>query len=282
VTDADATPPPPRAGASGNARASTAALHYDRRDVENMVQLSDVHLAFGEKPILTGISFLVERGETLVVMGASGAGKSTVLRLVLGILKPDLGSVLVIGTDMARAQPEEMDAVRARIGMVFQGGALFDSLTVGENVGFRLLEHGNLSDEEIAEEVREKLSFVDLEPGVADQMPAQLSGGMRKRVALARAMVGEPEILLYDEPTTGLDPITSETINQLLVKVRQVRDTASVVVTHDLDSAFTVGTRFAMLHQGHIIFDGTKREFLECGDPYVQEFIHLRRSTLAP
>jgi phospholipid/cholesterol/gamma-HCH transport system ATP-binding protein len=181
---------------------------------------------------------------------------------------------------MARAEATDLDAVRARIGMVFQGGALFDSLTVGENVGFRLLEAGQLSDEDIAHEVREKLSFVNLAAEVADQMPAQLSGGMRKRVAIARAMVGEPEILLYDEPTTGLDPITSETINDLLVKVRHARDAASIVVTHDLDSAFAVGTRFAMLHEGHIIFDGTQREFLQSSHPYVQEFIHLRKTGL--
>ncbi len=280
MTDSDATPSGLRTGAPESPRRSTGRLYYDRHDVENMVELRDVHTTLGDKRVLEGVSFLVERGETLVVMGASGVGKSTVLRLVLGILKADLGSVLVAGTDMARAQPAELDAVRARIGMVFQGGALFDSLTVGENVGFRLLEGGGLSDEEIAEEVREKLSFVDLEAQVADQMPAQLSGGMRKRVAIARAMVGEPEILLYDEPTTGLDPITSERINQLLVKVRHARDTASIVVTHDLDSAFAVGTRFAMLHGGQIIFDGTKREFLESSDPYVQEFIHLRKSAL--
>jgi phospholipid/cholesterol/gamma-HCH transport system ATP-binding protein len=255
-------------------------LDYDRHDVENMVELRDVHLMLGDKPVLQGISLLLERGETLVVMGASGVGKSTVLRLVLGILKPDRGSVFVAGTDMARAQPVELDAVRTRIGMVFQSGALFDSLTVGENVGFRLLEGGKLSDEEIAEEVREKLSFVDLASGVAEHMPAQLSGGMRKRVAIARAMVGEPELLLYDEPTTGLDPISSERINHLLVKVRHARHTASIVVTHDLDSAFAIGTRFAMLHEGHIICDGTKREFLESSDPYVQEFIHLRKPAL--
>jgi phospholipid/cholesterol/gamma-HCH transport system ATP-binding protein len=204
-----------------------------------------------------------------------------VLRLVLGILKPDQGSVLVAGVELARAAAEELDAVRARIGMVFQGGALFDSLTVGENVGFRLQERGEHSDEEILEEVREKLSFVDLEPEIADLMPAELSGGMRKRVAIARAMVGAPDILLYDEPTTGLDPITSETINELLIKLRQVREAASIVVTHDVDAAFTVGTRFAMLYDGRIIFDGTKQEFLASSDAYVQEFIHLRKSTLS-
>ena len=257
-------------------------LAYDRHDVENAVELEDVHLAFGEKRVLKGVTFLVERGETLVVMGASGVGKSTILRLVLGILKPDVGSVLVAGTDMARASPDEIGAVRDRIGMVFQAGALFDSLTVGDNVGFRLVEQAELPEEEIEREVHEKLSFVDLEPEIADQMPAQLSGGMRKRVALARAMVGDPDILLYDEPTTGLDPITSETINRLIVKLRQVRDAASIVVTHDLDAAFAVGTRFAMLHEGHIVFDGTRDAFLASTHPYVQEFVHLRRSTIGP
>lgn len=256
-----------------------ARLHYDRHHVENMVELQDVHLGFGDKQVLNGVSLLVERGETLVVMGASGVGKSTVLRLVLGILRPQRGSVVVTGTNMAEASRAEIDAVRERIGMVFQAGALFDSLTIGENVGFRLSEKGELSDEEIAEEVTEKLSFVNLEPEVAELMPAELSGGMRKRVAIARAMIGEPDIILYDEPTTGLDPITSETINKLIIKLRQAHAGASIVVTHDLDSAFIVGTRFAMLHGGHIIFDGDKRQFLESEDPYVQEFVHLRKST---
>ena len=259
---------------------SREPLHYDRAHVQNMVELRDVHLSFGEKRILEGVSFLVERGECLVVMGASGVGKSTVLRLVLGILRPDQGSVVVTGTDMTEAGEDERDAVRERLGMVFQGGALFDSMTVGENVGFRLYERGELTEEEIAEEVREKLSFVDLEPEVAELMPAELSGGMRKRVALARAMIGEPDIILYDEPTTGLDPITSETIDQLIIKLRKSRDTASIVVTHELDSAFSIGTRFGMLHRGHIIFDGPKEEFLNSPDPYIQEFIHLRKSTL--
>lgn len=284
----EGSPSPATPATTAAARPTTAApedsettLHYDRHDIENMVELRDAHLSFGEKHILKGISVLVEKGETLVIMGASGVGKSTVLRLVLGILKPSAGCILVAGTDMTKAGKLEVDAVRDRIGMVFQGGALFDSLTVGENVGFRLTEKGKLSDEEITEDVREKLSFVDLKPEVAELMPAELSGGMRKRVALARAMIGEPDIILYDEPTTGLDPITSERINQLIIKLRKARSAASVVVTHDLDSAFTIGTRFAMLHDGLIIFDGTKQEFLDSDDPYVQEFIHLRKSTLA-
>jgi phospholipid/cholesterol/gamma-HCH transport system ATP-binding protein len=263
------------------AAAPAEPLHYDRTDVENMVELRAAHLSFGEKQILKGVSFLVEEGETLVIMGASGVGKSTILRLVLGILKPDAGSVVVADTDMSAASPEQISRVRDRIGMVFQSGALFDSLTVGENVAFRLREKGELSDAEIEDEVREKLSFVDLAPEVANLMPAELSGGMRKRVALARAMVGDPDLILYDEPTTGLDPITSEKINQLIIKLRKAREAASIVVTHDLDTAFTVGTRFGMIHQGHMIFDGPKHEFLASPDPYVQEFIHLRKSTLS-
>ena len=257
----------------------TQPLDYDRADVENMVELRNAHVAFGDKQVLKGVTFLVERGETLVVMGASGGGKSTVLRLVLGILKPAAGEVIVGGTDMVGAGPDELNAARERIGMVFQAGALFDSLTVGENVGFRLREKGDRTDEEIEREVLEKLSFVDLKPEVAQLMPAELSGGMRKRVALARAMVGEPDIILYDEPTTGLDPITSETIDQLIIKARKARSAASIVVTHELDSAFAVGTRFAMLHEGHIIFDGNKQEFLASTDAYIQEFIHLRKAT---
>ena len=246
-------------------------------DAENrMIDLEDVHLAFGEKVILDGIWLEVDRGETLVVMGGSGTGKSTILRIILGLLEPDAGSVYVHGVNIVHASQEVLDQVRSEIGMVFQGGALFDSLTVGENLGFRLQDKGGLSQEEIDRLVDEKLSFVDLDPHVKNLMPAELSGGMRKRVAIARAVMGSPRIVLYDEPTTGLDPITSETINMLIKKLRDQNNVASIVVTHDIGSALTVGDRFAMLKEGHIIFEGDADAVQNTDDPYVRTFIDAR------
>jgi phospholipid/cholesterol/gamma-HCH transport system ATP-binding protein len=248
-------------------------------DPENrMIDLEDVHLAFGDKVILDGIWLEVDRGETLVVMGGSGTGKSTILRIILGLLEPDDGRVFVHGVNIAHANQEVLDEVRSQIGMVFQGGALFDSLTVGENLGFRLHEEGGHDEAEIEDLVQEKLSFVDLEPRVRNLMPAELSGGMRKRVAIARAVMGSPRIVLYDEPTTGLDPITSETINGLIKKLRDQENVASVVVTHDIGSALTVGNRFAMLKDGHIIFEGDADEVQSTEDEYVRTFIDARMS----
>ena len=246
-------------------------------DPENrMIDLEDVHLAFGEKVILDGIWLEVDRGETLVVMGGSGTGKSTILRIILGLLEPDAGSVYVHGVNIVHAGQEVLDQVRGEIGMVFQGGALFDSLAVGENLGFRLHDKGELSELEIDRLVDEKLSFVNLEPHVKNLMPAELSGGMRKRVAIARAVMGSPRIVLYDEPTTGLDPITSETINMLIKKLRDQNNVASIVVTHDIGSALTVGDRFAMLKEGHIIFEGDADAVQNTDDPYVRTFIDAR------
>ena len=246
-------------------------------DAENrMIDLEDVHLAFGEKVILDGIWLEVDRGETLVVMGGSGTGKSTILRIILGLLEPDAGSVYVHGVNIVHANQEILDQVRGEIGMVFQGGALFDSLTVGENLAFRLHDKGELSELEIDRLVDEKLSFVNLEPHVKNLMPAELSGGMRKRVAIARAVMGSPRIVLYDEPTTGLDPITSETINMLIKKLRDQNNVASIVVTHDIGSALTVGDRFAMLKEGHIIFEGDADAVQNTDDPYVRTFIDAR------
>lgn len=246
-------------------------------DAENrMIDLEDVHLAFGEKVVLDGVWIEVDRGETMVVMGGSGQGKSTILKIVLGLLEPAEGRVYVHGVDVTHASQKVLDEVRRDIGMVFQGGALFDSLTVGENLGFRLRDEGEHEEEEVRRLVEEKLSFVDLEPQVANLMPAELSGGMRKRVALARAIMGSPRIVLYDEPTTGLDPITSEKINELIKKLRDQQNVASVVVTHDIGSALTVGDRFAMLKDGKIVFDGDSREIMETDDEYLRTFIDAR------
>jgi len=248
-------------------------------DPENrMIDLENVHLAFGEKVILDGIWLEVDRGETLVVMGGSGTGKSTILRIILGLLEPDAGHVYVHGVNIVHANQEVLDQVRGQIGMVFQGGALFDSLTVGENLAFRLHDEGNHAEDEIERLVKEKLSFVNLEPSVKNLMPAELSGGMRKRVAIARAVMGSPQIVLYDEPTTGLDPITSETINALINKLRDQQNVASIVVTHDIGSALTVGNRFAMLKDGHIIFEGDADAVRTTDDEYVRSFIDARMS----
>lgn len=246
-------------------------------DPENrMIDLEDVHLAFGEMVILDGIWLEVDRGETLVVMGGSGTGKSTILRIILGLLEPGAGQVYVHGVNIVQANQEVLNEVRSQMGMVFQGGALFDSLTVGENLGFRLRDEGGHAEEEVQRLIEEKLSFVDLEPRVMNLMPAELSGGMRKRVAIARAVMGSPRIVLYDEPTTGLDPITSEVINGLIQKLRDQENVASIVVTHDIGSALTVGDRFAMLKDGHIIFEGNADEVQNTDDEYVRTFIDAR------
>jgi phospholipid/cholesterol/gamma-HCH transport system ATP-binding protein len=246
-------------------------------DPENrMIDLEDVYLSFGDNTVLGGIWLEVDRGETLVVMGGSGQGKSTILRIILGLLEPDSGRVYVHGVNVSHASQEVLDQVRRQIGMVFQGGALFDSLTVGDNLGFRLHEEKGHDDDEINDLVVEKLSFVDLEPKVANLMPAELSGGMRKRVALARAIMGSPKIVLYDEPTTGLDPITAETITALINKLRDQQSVASIVVTHDIGAALAVGDRFAMLKDGDIIFEGDEEEVLATDNPDVRSFIYAR------
>ena|SRR5688572_5265811 len=241
-----------------------------------MIDLEDVHLSFGERRILGGVWLEVDRGETLVAMGGSGQGKSTILKIILGLLEPDAGSVYVHGVNVVHANQEVLDEVRRDIGMVFQGGALFDSLTVGENLAFRMREEGEEDEGRIAALTEEKLSFVDLEPRVASLMPSELSGGMRKRVALARAIVGNPKIVLYDEPTTGLDPITAGTINELINKLRDTQNVASIVVTHDIESALSVGDRFAMLKDGEIIFEGGADDVRTTDHPYVREFIDSR------
>lgn len=244
-----------------------------------MIDLEDVHLSFSENTVLDGIWLEVDRGETLVVMGGSGQGKSTILRIILGLLEPDSGRVYVHGVNVTYSSQEVLDQVRRQIGMVFQGGALFDSLTVGDNLAFRLHEEKGHEEEEIIRVVEEKLSFVDLEPKVAGLMPAELSGGMRKRVALARAIMGSPRIVLYDEPTTGLDPITAETITALINKLRDQQGVASIVVTHDIGAALAVGDRFAMLKDGDIIFEGDGEGIVATDNPDVRSFIDARMAS---
>ena len=239
-----------------------------------IVEFRDVHLAFGDNTVLDGISFDVARSETLCILGGSGVGKSTVLRLILRLLVPDAGEVLIEGRDISAVSDDDVLELRERMGMVFQGSALFDSLNVFDNVAFPLYEHTTMGEEEIEARVDEVLSFVDLEPPeVLPLLPAQLSGGMRKRVALARAIVHEPPILLFDEPTSGLDPITTGTIDELILKLREELSVCAVVVTHDVRSASRIATETALLKDGQIIFNGTPEEMFTSEDPYVRAFL---------
>lgn len=237
-----------------------------------VIEFRDVSFAFGDRPILDGISFAMEEGRTRVIMGASGAGKSTILKLILGLLAPDAGEILVLGKDVTKMKPREMRETRHSIGMVFQGGALFDSLTTGENIGYCPRESHNLPWAEVNTRVQEALKRVGLED-VSAMMPSELSGGMKKRVAIARSIICRPKIMLYDEPTTGLDPIVSDTINDLIVSLREEYRVTSIVVTHIMRDAYHVGDVFTMLRDGKIIFDGTAAELRATTDPYIKEFI---------
>jgi phospholipid/cholesterol/gamma-HCH transport system ATP-binding protein len=250
------------------------AARDPRADPDATVQLRDVWLSFGEHEVLAGIDLDVRRAETLCILGGSGAGKSTILRLMLRLLAPDRGNVFIEGRDITTARREDVLALRGRMGMVFQGSALFDSLTVRQNIAFPLREHTRLGDEEMRARVDEVLSFVDLDPDeVLDLLPAELSGGMRKRVAIARAIVHEPPILLFDEPTSGLDPITTRVIDGLITKLRTELGVCAVVVTHDLRSARRISTEVALLLEGRIIFKGTADEMRASEHPYVRSFL---------
>jgi len=239
-----------------------------------IIKLCDVHLSFGDRVVLNGIDLVVSERETVCVLGGSGAGKSTVLRLILGLLRPDAGEILVQGRDMSISPYADVLEMRRDMGMVFQGAALFDSLTVLDNVGFYLFEHTSLPEAAIAKRVAAVLEMVDLNPSdVLDLLPSELSGGMKKRVGLARALIHEPCLLLYDEPTSGLDPITTRTIDELILKLQRELGVTSVVVTHDLESAFRIADRLALLCEGNIVFEGTESEMRETTDPYVREFL---------
>jgi phospholipid/cholesterol/gamma-HCH transport system ATP-binding protein len=253
---------------------SRRAIERAEREAETpVIALDRVYLAFAT-PILEDVSFVARKGETICIVGESGTGKSTILKLILRLLVPDRGQVNIDGEDITNLTFEEALQVRQRMGMVFQGAALFDSMTVFENVAYPLREHTDLSDEEIEQRVREKLEFVDLEPDkVLDQLPSQLSGGMRKRVGIARGMANNPEIMLYDEPTSGLDPLTTGTITRLIKKLQQELDVTSVVVSHDIRSVFNMATKVAVLHDHHIDFFGTPEEMSGSDDPYIRDFL---------
>jgi phospholipid/cholesterol/gamma-HCH transport system ATP-binding protein len=261
------------------------------------IEFRDVHLSFDDKKVLDGVSFTVRRGETKLILGRSGGGKSTTVRLILGLLKPDSGRILIDGEDITDYTEEQMMEVRKKIGMVFQEGALFDSLSVYENVAYRLREQGVVDEDEVEIEVRRMLRFVDLEDAI-DKMPIELSGGMRRRVGIARALVGDPEIVLFDEPTAGLDPPTARTICQLAIKLRDLQDVSSIFVTHEMNNVRYLSSEYAtvdtegqviyekegerlclvntevlMFRDGKIIFSGSDERLQNSDNEYIQRFI---------
>lgn len=260
------------------------------------IEFRDVHLSFDDLKILNGVSFTVRRGETKIILGRSGGGKSTTIRLILGLLKPDSGQILVDGEDITQFTEQEMMSVRQKMGMVFQEGALFDSLSVYENVAYRLHEQG-VDEETVEKEVRRMLRFVDLEEAI-DKMPSELSGGMRRRVGIARALVGDPTIVMFDEPTAGLDPPTARTICELAIKLRDLEDVSSIFVTHEMNNLEYLSSEYAtvndsgevvyemegkylclinteviMLRDGKIIFSGKDEQLKKTEDPYIRKFI---------
>jgi phospholipid/cholesterol/gamma-HCH transport system ATP-binding protein len=238
-----------------------------------VIELQGVDLAF-DYPVLEDISFIVDEGETVAIVGESGTGKSTILKLLLRLLVPDKGLVCIDGEDISHLSFDEALQVRQKMGMVFQGAALFDSMTVYENVAYPLREHTDLDEDAIEARVREKLEFVDLEPDkVMQQLPSELSGGMKKRVGIARGMANNPEIMLYDEPTSGLDPLTTATITHLIIKLQRELGVTSVVVTHDIRSAFRMASRIALLYERKIRFFGTPEDMVTSDDRYIRDFL---------
>ena len=240
---------------------------------EVVIELCDVDLTF-ETPVLRGVSLKVHKGETLLVVGESGTGKSTVLKLILRQLVPDSGDIIVFGHRVAELTFQEALELRRRIGMVFQHNALFDSMTIYENVAYPLRENTDFDEPKIEATVRERLDFVDLDPDkVMHQMPSELSGGMQKRVGIARAIATDPEVVLYDEPTAGLDPLTVGTINRLIRKLQKELGVTSIVVSHDIRAGFRIANRVNLLEEGRIVFDGSPEEMVAADDPYINAFL---------
>lgn len=239
-----------------------------------MIRLENVNFAYHEEPVLSDVSFSVGPGETKIILGSSGSGKSTILKVILGLVQVQSGGVFVNGTDLTAAGEADLRRVRKKIGMVFQGGALFDSMTVGENIAYYLLEHTDKPLEEIEHTAREILKFLGLPEGLLDVLPDELSGGMQRRVAIGRAIAAEnPVIMLYDEPTTGLDPISTMTITELIKKLQRKKGVSSIVVTHQITDAFDISDKFIVLHRGRIIFEGDTAALLHCREKHVGEFL---------
>ena len=237
-----------------------------------MIETRDLHKGFGPQPVLRGMDLRIESGEALVIIGRSGCGKSVLLKLLIGLLLPDAGDVLVDGENIGCLSERALLRVRSKFGMLFQSAALFDSMNVANNVGFALTQSRQWTEEEIALKVAEALEMVEL-GGIEEKKPSELSGGMRKRVGLARAIVYRPQILLFDEPTTGLDPIVADTIDQLIVRISERLSVTSIAVTHDMRSASRIGRRIVMLHEGRIHASGTPEEIFNSADPVVRQFV---------
>ncbi|HEY3052472.1 MAG TPA: ABC transporter ATP-binding protein [Thermoanaerobaculia bacterium] len=262
----------------------TETVTYDRRGEPRVtterrshardvfVEFREVSKAYGPKEVLRGANLKVFRGEVLVILGGSGTGKSVTLRHMLGLEAPDDGRIIVEEEDITELPEEELYRVRKKFGMLFQSGALFDSMTVFENIAFPLREHTDMADEEITRAVREKLELVNL-PNTEHLMPVDLSGGMRKRVGLARSIVLDPKLILYDEPTTGLDPVTAQKINEMIIDLQSKLNVTSVVVTHDIQSTFSVGDRIAFLNDGHFEWVGAIEEARDADHPMLREFL---------
>lgn len=244
-----------------------------------LIEFKDVWIAFGKNRVLQGLDLSIVDGESITIIGGSGSGKSVTLKLLLGVLKPDRGGIFFQGKDVATMRGKELIEMRKKFGVLFQGGALFDSLDVKENIAYPLREHFKYSEEDLSRMVAKKLSLVGL-PGVEKIMPADLSGGMKKRVGLARAIATDPQVILYDEPTTGLDPANTQRINRLILQMKQKLKVTSIVVTHDMDSAFQVSDRLALLQSGKICFAGTVEEAKHSKDATVMGFIEGRMTEM--
>jgi len=241
--------------------------------MDYIVEVLNLTKKIGDRTILKDITFKVKRGEVFSIIGGSGSGKTSITKLIVGLWKPSSGKVLVFGKDIASLSLEELDALRRKIGYVFQEGALFDSYKVWENVVFYFLEHGGYSGKELRSLALEKLKLVNLDEKVLDLYPADLSGGMRKRVAIARAIATDPELVIYDEPTSGLDPITSRVIDKLILELRNKTQSTALVVTHDMISAFTISDRVMVVRNGEILAIGSPEEVMENPHPYIQNFL---------
>ena len=240
---------------------------------EAVIEVRDLWKTFGGNQVLRGVWLKMMPGTTTVVLGASGSGKTVLMKHIMGLFKPDQGQVIVDGENVSTMSRQQLAVFRERMGMVFQSSALFDSMTVGDNVAFPLREHNpGLSEQEILEKVKEKLAVVDLHD-VEQKYPAELSGGMRKRVGLARAIVREPKIVLYDEPTTGLDPLTTESVDEMIIHARERLSVTSVVISHDIGSAFHIGDRIAVINEGRIVEEGTPQEVRRTKEPFTQHFL---------
>ncbi|WP_200764172.1 ABC transporter ATP-binding protein [Nitrosophilus alvini] len=239
-----------------------------------MISIKNLKKSFGPKQVLKGVNLEIVKNKTTVILGLSGSGKSTIIKHIVGLLKPDEGEIWLDGVDIAKADEKTIFQIRKRIGFLFQSGALFDSMNVYENVSFPLIEHTRMSKREIEKKVKKSLEMVGLRPNeVIRLFPDELSGGMRKRVGLARTIVLDPEIILYDEPTSGLDPITSDLISKMIINLQKELGVTSVLISHDIKESFKVGDYFAMLYDGKIIEYGTKEQFENSSNPYVQQFL---------